>query len=338
VEFDAFFDGFHSDTFVRGRLQSKVRIFQGQRRTSTWLPWIDRTSGEGDITTRAERIRRGLDDLFRKPVLVTIQGCRVLIQVRPGSWICDNKAIAILLSCYGSGSPFREPWRPWSLVTLADRFFCQGEAQFTVREIRHSALKFFNLIDRIKKDYLQFRDNPVALLGLMRERLTALAAATPSQRAEALVFNLKLLVSGECAEDAQRKLPGVINAYRVRVAVSTQPLNKPKVSSGPDHLSGEETKAIIALAIGCSGHKYKAGPMVAGDRAEDRSLWSGCNHSFAKWLFSISDRTVDLQMYQGFAVGYMLLRRAAGGGRRQISYSSAICVACSSLVYASGAR
>jgi hypothetical protein len=125
VEFDVFFDGFHSDTFLRARLQSKLKVFQG-RRISTWLPWMDRTSSEGCITTRAERIRHSLDELFRKPVLVTIQGCKVLIHVRPGSWICDNKAIAILMSTFGSGSPYREPWRPWSLVTLADRFFLPG--------------------------------------------------------------------------------------------------------------------------------------------------------------------------------------------------------------------
>jgi hypothetical protein len=174
------------------------------------------------------------------------------------------------MSTFGSGSPYREPWRPWSLVTLADRFFCQGPAQFTVREIRNSALKFFTNVDRIRKDYLRFRGDPVAL-SLVRQNLAVLESATPMQRLKALQFNLQLLRSGESAQDVQRKLPGVTNAYRIRAAVSKNPLKEPKGSSDPDHVSQPEIDAVISLATGCCGHKYKAGPMVAGDRAEDKS-------------------------------------------------------------------
>ena len=90
---------------------------------------------EEEILAWTTDVCRQIDAVYKTPFSIKVNGANIEIVIVPGNLLCDNKAVAILLSTYGSGSDYREPWRQWGLLSRSDRVFWQGPIATTIRDI-----------------------------------------------------------------------------------------------------------------------------------------------------------------------------------------------------------
>ena len=173
----------------------------------------------------ASEINRQLDDLFTHHIAISLSGSQIKICILPGNLLCDNKAMAILHSVFGSGSDYREPWRPWALLSRSDRVFWQGDIHTSVREIMAAAGRFMRYVEETTDNYVAWCNDPNSF----KERKHGVVRSVP---------------------------------YRIRMVVSKQPSKPLSKRKTRDTLTEAERQAIIGQGIMVHGHKYKKNPWI----------------------------------------------------------------------------
>lgn len=153
-----------------------------------------------------------LNEALASVHLLRLDDTITLVKVIPGNWLADHKAIAILLGTFGGTSLYREPWRPYCLMSKAHLIFYQGRqvrpslflsynigtVHLTVRDITSHAARFFEIVEEITMEYLSFIRKPRAE---QKEILEAVASLKPCPA----WFRVRLLCSTVAREKENKE-------------------------------------------------------------------------------------------------------------------------------------